>query len=292
MAQPVTIYRWDDPGAPQLTQTAGSAVDVLKKCLIDGYGTKTPAGWVLEEISTDNNNMIFSPASRTWLYLIYDDGRNSYWGEQSASFGAIDAYNSIENPMSSLNYDSWTTRPSSDKGFYNQTLDKSASQWVIIATNESCYFLQGNLGTSGISTACFIGKLDSNGHDLSYTAIGNYGRYKDWEVGQFLTNYKGASAFLRRSSSFPILVDINTGILDSISSIGPVDYNNSQLPKSSSFSEEGMWGPLFANNNSGVLSAIFPNIEIALASPQVWPARFAVIGNYLYFNRARFYVGE
>ncbi len=293
MTSPVTVYRWDDPGAPQLTQTHGSAVDVFKKCLIDGYGTKQPAGWVLEEISADNKNMIFSPASRAWMYLIYDDGRNTDWGDRAALFGAIDAYNSIEEPISSLKYSSWTEKLTSDLSNYNQMIDKKASKWVILATNESCYLLLYDIGTSTSSAACFIGKLESNGHNLAYTAIGNYGFYKDYDVCQLFSSYSDHQSFLNKNTSFPILVDVNTGSLGSIGTVGPINpANNKDLfSKVTAFSSTGVWGPLLVNNSSEKLSALFPFVEIPLAAPQSWPAMFEVIGDYLYFNRARFYLG-
>lgn len=46
MAQAVTVYRWDDPGAPQLPNgTPSEIIEILTKCLVDGYGDKTPLGW-------------------------------------------------------------------------------------------------------------------------------------------------------------------------------------------------------------------------------------------------------
>lgn len=57
MAQAVTVYRWDDPGAPQVVDCRPSEyLDVLKKCLIDGYGTKSPAGWAIAEESQAEEN--------------------------------------------------------------------------------------------------------------------------------------------------------------------------------------------------------------------------------------------
>lgn len=293
MAQAVTVYRWDDPGAPQLTQTHGSAVDVLKKCLIDGYGTKSAAGWVLEDISADNNNMIFSPASRSWMYLIYDDGRNAFWGERGALFGAIDAYNSIEETFSHLNYSSWTEQPRNDASYYNQVIDKQADKWVILANNESCYLLLDNIGSAGASAACFIGKLESNGHNLAYTAIGQWGYYQDYDVCQLFSNNSNHNAYLQKKTSFPILVDINTGALDSISDTHPVNPPNISpiVNKASKFSIEGVWIPLLVNNASKEVSALFPHVEASIAAPETWPDRFEVIGDYLYFNRVRFYLG-
>lgn len=46
MAQAVTVYRWDDPGAPQVVDGRPSEyLNILKKCLVEGYGSKTGLGW-------------------------------------------------------------------------------------------------------------------------------------------------------------------------------------------------------------------------------------------------------
>ena len=42
----VTVYRWDDPDAPVLSNpSAGSLIGVLDACLVNGYTGKTGAGW-------------------------------------------------------------------------------------------------------------------------------------------------------------------------------------------------------------------------------------------------------
>ncbi|CAM3933155.1 MULTISPECIES: hypothetical protein [Pseudoalteromonas] len=52
MAQAVTVYRWDDPGAPQITVgKPAEYLDVIKKCLTTGYGSKQPLGWTVEDES-------------------------------------------------------------------------------------------------------------------------------------------------------------------------------------------------------------------------------------------------
>jgi hypothetical protein len=46
MSQAVTVYRWDDPGAPQMPDGKPSEIlNVLMKCLVEGYGSKSPLGW-------------------------------------------------------------------------------------------------------------------------------------------------------------------------------------------------------------------------------------------------------
>lgn len=43
---PVTVFRWDDPGAPQIGNgRASDIINIWQKCLVEGYGTKTPLGW-------------------------------------------------------------------------------------------------------------------------------------------------------------------------------------------------------------------------------------------------------
>lgn len=49
MGLPVTVYRSTDVGAP--VGTAANPLDwitILKKCLVEGYGSKSPLGWTLE----------------------------------------------------------------------------------------------------------------------------------------------------------------------------------------------------------------------------------------------------
>lgn len=49
MPQTPTIYRWDDPGAPQAGNcTYSELVNILDKCLVTGYGDKLPLGWIKE----------------------------------------------------------------------------------------------------------------------------------------------------------------------------------------------------------------------------------------------------
>ncbi|RLV61008.1 hypothetical protein D5018_03980 [Parashewanella curva] len=48
MPLPVTVYRWDDDQAPQiLSGNTSEVLNVLKKCLVEGYGDKQPLGWTV-----------------------------------------------------------------------------------------------------------------------------------------------------------------------------------------------------------------------------------------------------
>ncbi|MEI8616064.1 hypothetical protein P4S54_21370 [Shewanella sp. PP-He15 brown] len=48
MGLPVTVYRYTDEGAPQLvTSSASEWITILKKCLVEGYGSKSALGWTV-----------------------------------------------------------------------------------------------------------------------------------------------------------------------------------------------------------------------------------------------------
>lgn len=49
MGLPVTVYRYTDAGAPQLVNCKPSEwINILKKVLVEGYGSKQPLGWTVE----------------------------------------------------------------------------------------------------------------------------------------------------------------------------------------------------------------------------------------------------
>jgi hypothetical protein len=55
MGLPVTVYRWDDAGAPQLiNQKPSELINILTKCLVTGYGSKAGLGWTkpFENVAT------------------------------------------------------------------------------------------------------------------------------------------------------------------------------------------------------------------------------------------------
>ena len=282
MALPVTMYRWDDPGAPQLDLNNGSMLQLLKKCLVDGYGEKLGAGWVVNEISADSNNMIFSPASQNWYYLLYDDARNSYLTNKAAMIGAIDGWTDIETPVSSLHYEDWTGRISENKGA-NQYLDKRGATWCLIATSEWFYLLQTGVA-SNTPAAAFIGRLDCAGFDMAYTLIA-YNPY--WLDNDSIQLLRPSAPYFTRKVKVPILLDLNTmtaGILNSISPSAPLEkaLNPQALTRK-------VWLDLVFKNESGQLVGRLPNTESAYIynnSIDI-PENYSVIDGYLFFSSLR-----
>lgn len=72
-----TVYRSTDSGAPVLaTGTSGSALAVIRACLVDGYGSKAPAGWTEEFTDAPNHTAAFrnsTASGGTGCYVRVDD---------------------------------------------------------------------------------------------------------------------------------------------------------------------------------------------------------------------------
>ncbi|MCZ4339658.1 hypothetical protein [Shewanella colwelliana] len=60
MGLPVTVYRHTDAGAPVIRpQKPSDWLAILKACLVDGYGDKSPLGWTLEFEDVASLKMVF-----------------------------------------------------------------------------------------------------------------------------------------------------------------------------------------------------------------------------------------
>ena len=69
----IRIYKSTDTGAPALTGEAGSLLNVLSTCLVEGYGDHPPAGW--SKAYQADNIGVYTPASGKAFYLqVTDDG--------------------------------------------------------------------------------------------------------------------------------------------------------------------------------------------------------------------------
>lgn len=70
-----TEYKWDDGNAPVMSGVAGSIVTLFKKCLVDGYGTKSGAGWTLAFENLEGTKAVFRNNSITGrgVFIRVDD---------------------------------------------------------------------------------------------------------------------------------------------------------------------------------------------------------------------------
>ena len=134
MAQAVTVYRWDDEGAPQVVDGKPSEyMNVFKKCLVEGYGSKQPTGWTIAEES--------QPEETPYLAVKNDAGTGS-GGVMTFSASNDNAKTTVrcQTALDYLGKDS-SSRLGSYFAFGSASTSASSKvrNWMIIATNTACY---------------------------------------------------------------------------------------------------------------------------------------------------------
>ncbi|KJS00895.1 MAG: hypothetical protein VR65_10850 [Desulfobulbaceae bacterium BRH_c16a] len=125
MAAPI-VYRWDDGNAPVLAGALGyTLVQLLKACLVDGYGSKAAAGWTMPyddgtvnpRIGVFRNN----PVTGTGRYLQVNS--------TALATSIVQGYEDMTDHITGVNKFSNTTLYSMESTAANTT----ARPWVLIA---------------------------------------------------------------------------------------------------------------------------------------------------------------
>ncbi|WP_165006246.1 hypothetical protein [Neisseria yangbaofengii] len=86
---PVKLYKWDDPGAPQVQYSDGSVKTILKACLVTGYGDessrKEPLGWDI--LFEEANRAVFKSKAKEnegWSLSVDDSFRKKGGGQSNS----------------------------------------------------------------------------------------------------------------------------------------------------------------------------------------------------------------
>ena len=163
MALPVTMYRWNDVGAPQIVDGKPSEyMNVLKKCLVEGYGTKTGLGWsVVDDI-----------ASPPFLSLRNNTSLGGSAGV--AVFSALD--NVAGTNIKVFGCQDYASKDSQSRKSYYFPISRNSSgqylnnKWIIIGTAKSFYFFAfseylvnsgENRTATHIASSFFMGDMNS-----------------------------------------------------------------------------------------------------------------------------------
>lgn len=160
MGLPVTVYRYTDAGAPQLTSgTPSEWINILKKVLIEGYGSKAPLGWTLEF----ENAGAYKAAFRN---SVADGGTGGY-----VQFWSSNGGNAANTGMNFQTAASMTALDMFVKPGYGRQLSYNAlvKGWEIIGTSRGFYIIPhytanlliANPSGNIYSQAYFIGDLQS-----------------------------------------------------------------------------------------------------------------------------------
>ena len=133
MAAPI-VYRWDDGNAPVARGERRSLVDILRACLVDGYGTKPAAGWTLVFINATFDKAAFrnNPVTGTGFYLQIDGA-----GGVNAHQPKIQAFESMTSEADGL----FPFNPGSLFACDTSSIDGTVARpWVLIADDRFFYF--------------------------------------------------------------------------------------------------------------------------------------------------------
>ncbi len=140
MAAPI-IYRSDDPNAPVLNGSDRTCVvNLLKACLVDGYGDKPGAGWTMPFVSADGRIAAFrnNPVNGTGFFLSVNHASPS--GSNMCRFYGYEVMTSENDGSFSFGY--------KDGIVMSASLSTAARAWILAATDTWFYFF----GYNGLST--------------------------------------------------------------------------------------------------------------------------------------------
>ena len=143
-----TIYRSTDNSAPGLTGQPGKLVDVLRACLVTGYGTglnlKVAAGW--QEVFTDTNRAVFRPGAGASSRQYYRVGHNSEDGD--ASICRLQGFESMSTPDVGAG-----AFPSLQPVYPRASAanNSTARAWTVAADDRTCILFIAN-GAGGFPT--------------------------------------------------------------------------------------------------------------------------------------------
>lgn len=177
-----TIYYYDDPGAPVVTPGADSFYQIMRACLIDGYGSKTAAGWsVVYDDWATNGVLTITNALQTGILGLKRFDEVSFGPGLFVCEAMID---SVTPANARSGYNELTTLDDlTDSNGYQRAQFSSAphEKWVVIANENTVFFWNGP--DSGL----FGAQNQSNGavSFLGFGALQNDMGLSDLAVGNF-----------------------------------------------------------------------------------------------------------
>ena len=169
------IFTSEDVGAPSLSGSVGSLINVFKKCLVEGYGEKTSLGWTIPFEDAPNYKCVFRMPEGTRTFLqIYDNAIGF-----TASCAKINAFETMSNVSTGIH-------PAIEYNYAYSFIHKSATltdavkrKWRIIGDGRGFYFF--------VSAYSILNGVNVDISGLSYHVyyIGDYIPYRQEEKNVF-----------------------------------------------------------------------------------------------------------
>ncbi|MFV0597985.1 hypothetical protein [Shewanella sp.] len=212
MSLPVTVYRWDDAGAPQLTNGKPSEIiAILKKCLVEGYGTKAGAGWSVAFENAAAFKIAFrnstTEASGGFVQFWSVDGTDANSGNMrfrgAKSMTALDTFIDAQYQM-------------------QFSISTVVDYWVLIATSAGFWFLS----TSTLTNP----NPSTNAKGLFF--VGDFDAFTANDPGRFVNIMNGVTSDMTSYSwslSFEIAISGSTTICKVYDADGSANFANYKM---------------------------------------------------------------
>lgn len=204
MGLPVTVFQSTDAGAPQIVEAKVSEViEVLRKCLVDGYGSKPGLGWSVAFENPAAFKIIFrnSTADGSGGYckvFSHDDTDSTVKITIDCGSGAIDA-DTLINPHG---YRQFALE------HYYQGNARLAFNWEVIGTSRAVWFIMYchyqaydkyymNASSQQYQNNIFFGDIDSaTPNDAgAFTLVNGYNSLVDYTSVSYSAKIGGVSGW-------------------------------------------------------------------------------------------------
>lgn len=254
MGLPVTVYRHTDVGAPPLATRTSEWIDILKACLVTGYGSKSPLGWSLEfegAYSAAFKNKTSDGGSGCFFRFSDYNGANSVSGYADINIAkdmsSIDTFTDrlqlrrIRFSSNSYYVSGWTIIGTSrgfwliqESGATNADLNTTQGSWSFnffvgdlesfIPNDTAPFGIVSALSTTGDSTTTSQGTQIGSGNSIYITLFAADGGNSKIEYS-YSYNNKATTSDGGDISSTNVPVVLNPPMLFSLSGNGSPSFN-------------------------------------------------------------------
>lgn len=171
------LYTSEDTSAPELRPLNGSLINVFKKCLVEGYGSKESLGWTIEHEDVARNICVFRMKSGSKTYLRVEDN-----GAPNTMNAIVQAYETMSDVDTGIHPCIPETEATYKLIRKNDTTTDHAVIWRIVGDDKGFYFIirpYSTLATTPTTVSQIMGQA---------FYFGDYIPYRQEDKNNFMMN--------------------------------------------------------------------------------------------------------
>lgn len=134
------VYSSADSGAPVLANSNGSAIAVLKACLVDGYGSKAAAGWTRPYTGTNLAAFKQGAGGNNRLLRVFDGGNDSN-GDRRIAVRGYEAMTAISTGTGPFPTTGAISGNGPNFAYRSNSTAASSVAWAIYANSNFFHFV-------------------------------------------------------------------------------------------------------------------------------------------------------